>query len=278
MRLAIWDYPAAEFLVSGFTSGAVPNPFTIERHRPEVCARKFTEGEVDVALLPTTMALQAYEDVDAIPSVGLVAWKYPYAKLVWKGGLHDFPETVAFNPVHEQEQFLARVIMHEHYGVAPEFVAHAGQSPEALLDTDEEAALLVGSEVATMQFDAFAMDLGREWYELVNYPMVWGLLVTRRDEADADLINPLIACAEAAEEHRDVWVQAQETPAELSEFYREELRLRIGRLATASLTELRTYMFYYDVMGEIPDVPFAYLPDEDEEEEETDREAGGGKR
>lgn len=272
MKLAIWNYPAAEFLVSGFTSGALDASFTVERYRPEVCAKKFVEGAVDIALLPTTMALQAYDDIDAIPSVGLVSWKYPYAQLAWSGGLHEFPDTIAYDRRHPQEQLVARIVLHEHYQVDPTFVPYDGMEPRALLQTNDDAALVVGPDVATFQPDVFAMDLGQEWYELVNYPMVWGLLATRRDETDDELIETMIGAAKAAEEHRDMWVQAQEAPASLNEFYREDLRIRIDRLATASLTELRTYMFYYDVMDEIPDVPFASMPDEEEgdEEEETE--------
>ena len=72
MDLAIWDYPPAEFLVSGFTSGAVTNPFRITRHRPEQCAAMLVEDEVDVALMPTMLALQASKTIDVLPSVGLV--------------------------------------------------------------------------------------------------------------------------------------------------------------------------------------------------------------
>ncbi len=266
MRLAIWNYPAAEFLVSGFTSGAVPSPFEIERYAPEECAARLVRGEADVALLPTTMALKAYESLDAIPSVGLVAWQYPYARLVWGGGLHDFPETIAYNRRHAQERFVAHVVLHEHYQRDPEFVAYDDVTPRELLAAGEDAALLVGPDVPTLQTEGFSMDLGREWYELANYPMVWGLLVTRRGRADAGVIKPIIENAKAAEAHREVWVQAQETPAALNTFYREDLRIRIDRLGIASLTELRTYLFYYEEVDEIPDVPFVYL-DEDEEEE-----------
>lgn len=267
MRLAIWDYPFADFLVSGFTSGAVPSPFDIERHPPEECAARFVEGNVDVALLPTKMALKASQGIDVIPSVGIVSWKYPFAKLVWKEGLHDLPKTIAYNRRHTQEQFLARVIMHEHYDVDPEFVAYDQASTEMLRSGEQDAALLVGQDVPTLDVDSFTMDVGREWYELVNYPMVWGLLVTKKDRADAEIIKPLIANAEAAEEQREDWIQLQDPPEELLPFYEEELRIRIDRLGIASLTELRTYLFYYEEFDEIPDVPFVYLDDEDEDEE-----------
>lgn len=268
MRLCIWDYPFTDFLVSGFTSGAVPSPFDIERCAPEECAARFVEGEADVALLPTMMALRAASDVDVIPSVGIVSWKYPFAKLVWKEGLQDLPETIAVNRRNVQEKFLAQVIMHEHYGVDPEFVEYSEASHEMLRSANQDAALLVGTDVPTLPVESFSMDIGREWYELVNYPMVWGLLVTRRGEADPEVIKPFIAAAEAAEEKREDWIQAHDPPSELTTFYEEELRIRIDKLAIASLTEFRTYLFYYNEFDEIPDVPFAYVDEDDEEEGE----------
>ena len=265
--LAIWNYPAAEFLLSGATSGAVDNPFRIKRHRPEVCAAKIVEDEVDVALLPTMLALQAQEALDVIPSVGLVAWKYPYARLVWNGGLHEMPQTIAYDRRVAQERFVTRVIMHEHYKADPTFVPYDDRSARALLDTEEDAALMVGPNVPSLQPEPFTIDIGREWYELSNYPMVWGLFVTQRDRADDDLIEALIDSATAADENRDVWVQAQETSEILNEFYREDLRTGIDKLAVASLTELRKYLFYYDVTDDIPDLPFVFLDEEEEDEE-----------
>jgi len=272
MDLAIWDYPPAEFLVSGFTSGAVDNPFSIKRHRPEECAARFVEDDVDVALLPTMLALQASDAIDVIPSVGLVSWDYPYARLVWSGGLHDFPETIAYDRRVAQERVVTRIVMQEHYSVDPTFVPYDGRAPTELLDTDEDAALLAGPNVPSLQTDPFTIDIGQEWYELVNYPMVWGLYVTKRDRATDEMIEPLIASARAAEDNRDVWVQAQETSATLNAFYREDLRTGLDKLAIASLTEFRKYLFYYDVTEDVPDLPFVYL-EEDEDDEEPEEES-----
>jgi len=270
MRLAIWDLPPAEFLVSGFTSGATENPFDILRYRPEECAARLIQGDVDIALLPATLALQAADSIDVIPSVGLVSWKYPYARLAWSGGLRDAPETVAYDRRVSQERFVARVILQEHYGQEPAFVPYDGMSPRALLDTDEDAALLVGNDVPAMQLDTFSMDVGREWYELTNYPMVWGLFVMRRDQATDDVTEALVDGRKAAEDNRDVWIMAQETSERLGEFYREDLRSALDRLAIASLTELRQYMFYYDLTGEVPDLPFVFLGQADQPEEGSD--------
>ena len=272
MRLAIWDLPPAEFLVSGFTSGATSNPFDILRYRPEECAQRLIQGDVDIALLPSTLALQAADSVDVIPSVGLVSWKYPYARLVWRGGLHEYPKTVAYDRRVSQERFVARVIMQEHYGEEPAFVPYDGLSPRELLDTEEDAALLVGNDVPAMEVDTFSMDIGREWYELTNYPMVWGLFVMRRDQATDEVTEALVDGRKAAEANREVWVMAQETSARLGEFYRDHLRSALDRLAIASLTELRQYMFYYDLTDEVPDLPLVFLGQSNADDE--DREPG----
>jgi len=269
MDLATWNYPPAEFMVAGFTSGAVDNPFRITRHRPEVCAARFVEEEVDVGLLPTMLALQASDAIDVLPSVALISWRYPYARLAWSGGLHDFPETIAYDRRVAQERVIARIVLQEHYQVDPTFVPYDGVSPANLLDVGEDAALLAGPNVPSLQTDAFEMDLGQEWYELTNYPMVWGLYVTKRGRSTDEMIEALIDSARAAEDNRDVWIQAQETSASLNTFYQEDLRTGLDRLAIASLTEFRQYLFYYDVTEDIPDLPLVSL-DEDEEEAEEE--------
>jgi hypothetical protein len=267
MDLAIWNTPPAEFLISGLTSGAVEHDFAIKQYRPEVCAARLVEGSVDVALLPTMLALQARDAVDIVPSVGLVSWKYPFARLAWKGGLHDFPDTIAYDRRVAQERLVTRVILNEHYGIDPAFVPYEDATPQRLLTTDEDAALLTGPDVPTLQVDTYAMDIGQQWYELTNYPMVWGLFVARRDQLTDDVIETLIDGAMASDEHRDVWAKARETSPTLHDFYRDSVRTGLDKLAIASLTELRKYLFYYDATDDIPDVPFVFL---DEDTSESD--------
>lgn len=265
MELSIWNTPPAEFLVSGLTSGAVAHDFAIKQYRPEVCAARLVEGDTDVALLPTMLGLQASEAIDVVPSVGLVSWNYPFARLAWMGGLHDFPETIAYDRRVAQEKLIARIILNEHYDIDPTFVPYAHATPRRLLSADADAALLTGPEVPTLEVDAYTMDLGQQWYELTAYPMVWGVFVTRRDHLTDDVIKTLIDGAMASDEHRDVWAKAQETSDRLHAFYQESIRTGLDKLAIASLTEFRQYMFYYDATDDIPDVPFAFLDDDDDE-------------
>lgn len=265
MRLAIWNYPPAEFLVSGFTSGRVASPFEIERRTIPECERLLREGHVDVAMVSTLSVLREPDEYDVLPAVALSTWSYPYARLVLKHGLERPIERVAFNPGAPQEAFLAQLIMKEHYRMTPTFVAREGATQQELLQGGDDAVLLVGVDVPMWSSEALWLDLGQEWYELANYPMVWAFFATRKGEATPVVTRALRNNVGAAEDQRALWVRAQETSATLHEFYQDDLRVRLDDLVVASLTEFKQYLYYYHVLDDMVDVPFVFL-DEDIDE------------
>ena len=267
MLLATWDYGPTDFLVSGFTSGAVASPFELERHSPQRCAELLRAGQVDVALVPTLTVASDVGAFDVLPAIALSTWRYPYAKLVLRRDLGEPVRTVAVDPAHPQEALLARIVLKEHYGAEPELVPHPGADVEALLGADADASLVVGPRVPMLQTDRLALDLGQEWYELANYPMVWGVFATPKGEATPEMITALRDAAEAAEANRAVWMQAQEPPPALHAFYQDDLRIRLDDLAVASLTEWLRFLFFYGVAEEITGLPFVALPSEEDEEE-----------
>ena len=266
MLLATWDYGPSDFLVSGFTSGAVASPFEVERHGPQRCIELLRAGQVDVALVPTLTAASDVRAFDVLPAVALSTWRYPYAKLVLRRDLGEPIRTVAVDPAYPQEALLARIILKEHYGAQPELTPYPGADVQALLEADADASLLVGPRVPVLQTDRLALDLGQEWYELANYPMVWGVFAAQKDGATPEMITALRDAAEAAETSRAVWMQAQEPPPALHAFYQDDLRIRLDDLAVASLTEWLRFLFFYGVAEEIAGLPFVALPSEEEEE------------
>lgn len=266
MTLAIWNYPPAEFLVSGFTSGGVTAPVEIRRGTIPECVAWLAHGDVDAALLPTLYVFRESEALDVLPTVALSTWSYPYARLVLRGGLSKAPDRVIYNPAWEQEAFLARLILKEHYRMTPAFVPLEGAGVDVLLAAEADAVVVAGADVPFRgPADALVLDLGQEWSELANYPMVWGLIACRKGEATPALIRAVRDNARAADRQRSIWVRAQETSTEMHTFYREDLRIQLDDLATAGLTEYSQYLFYYEVLSEITVVPFAFLEDEDDE-------------
>jgi predicted solute-binding protein len=260
MQLAVWNYPPAEFMVSGITSGAVAAPFSLERHPPRVCVELLLSGRVDVALVPSLTVLTRTDDFDVLPGAALSTWDYPYARLVLRHGLERV-EQVAFDPAYAQEALVARILLQEHYGARPAFVPVREASVRRLLAAVEDGRLLVGTEAAAVQVDELVLDVGQEWYELSNYPMVWGLFAVRKGEAEPSMVPALTEAVKAAEDQRRLWVRAQETSPALHAFFTDNLRLRLDDLAVASLTEFRQYLYYYQVTEDVPDLPLYVLPD-----------------
>jgi len=269
MKLAIWNTPAAEFFLSGLTSGAVITDLEVERKSPRACVSLLERGDVDVALVPVIAALKDEDHYDLIPGAALSTWKYPFARVVLKHGLSEPIQTVAFDPVYANEAVITRVVLREHYGSEASFVPYPSPTVDQLLHAKEDASLIVGMDSLLVRTERYSLDLGQEWYELSNYPMVWGLFAARKGTGTPDMVHALRALAESADEHRSMWMQAQEMPPVLHEFFTDDLRVRLDDLAMASLTELCHQLFYIDVIDQIPDLPFITLPD-DEEGKESD--------
>ena len=265
MHLALWDIPPIDFLLAGRQAGAASAPLEIERHDAQTCTRLLLQEQVDIALLPSLIVLSNTDVFDVLPGVALSTWTYPYARLVLREGMERI-DSVAYAAPDTQEALLARIILREHYGKDPAFIPFPEMTTEALLNAEQDAGLLVGSDALTPQPQHVTLNLGQEWYELANYPMVWGLFVTLKEAAAPVMVELMLAMMRAAEQHAPLWLQAREMSPALHTFYTEGLRLRFDDLATASLTEFRQYLYYYNITDDLPELPLYELPDDWEDD------------
>ena len=262
--LAIWDAPLAEFFVSGLESGSVEAPVRVHRMSQREAVDALMQERVDIALVPTLVALTSPRALDVLPAAALSTWKYPYAQILLRRGLQDI-RRVDYPEEATQEALLARIVLKEHYGATPEFVPQAAVTNEELAETDY-ASLVVGNRVPMLRSEELALNLGQEWFELANYPMVWGVFAMRKGTASPSFVELLKALRLTAEAQRRVWVQSREMPPDLHAFFADDLRVAFDDLATASLTELRQYLFYYGVTPDVPELPLYTLEDDDADE------------
>lgn len=259
MHLALWDTPSADLFAAGFASSEAG--WVVERHDPQTCTELLQRGLVDVALLPTLVLLSHPDLFDALPGAAFSSWKYPFVQLVLPQGMQQV-DTVAFSTAHSQEALIARIILKEHYSMTPAFTSAEKSTPVDQLAAARDGVLLAGPNVPAFQTEHLALDLGQEWFELSNYPMVWGLFAARKDEATHEMVEALIEGVENAELQRSVFVRSREMTPTLHAFFADDLRVRFDDLAIASLTEFRQYLYYYHVTEEIPDLPLYLLPDD----------------
>ena len=264
MTILLPDTRPADLLALGLErSGA-----DVERLPEHELASRLLGGDADAALLPALAVLRAVDDLAVLPAVALSAWDYPYARLLLRADLGHTLKSVAFDPRHAQEVILTRAVLREHYGATPAFVPVEAATREALGTHD--AVLTVGDAVPTLAHGPLSLDLGQEWYELSNYPFVFGLIATRHGEATVELLHLVRQAARLAEALRPAWLQAREMPPHLHSFYADSLRFRFDDLAMAGLTEFSELLFAQGVLDEIPTVPLATFPDDAFEEDEED--------
>lgn len=265
LRIALPDSMTADLLASGLAQG--PDRAAVEVVRvPEASAVALLAAErADVALVPTLTVLRHTELFDVLPPVAVSSWGYPYARVFLRGDLGRPIQTLAFDPRAQQEVLLARLILKEHYGQTPGFVPLPAPDLAALEAHD--AVLLTGPDVPTLTAPGLSFDLGQEWYELSNYPMVWGLFAARHGAGTSEMRRVLRRGVAAAEARRPMWLRSHEMPESLHAFYAEDLRYRLDDLALAGLSELGELLFEQGSLDEVPTVPFATLPDDDDVDE-----------
>lgn len=266
MRIAVWNIPPADLLASGFHAGAFTDRVEVIRAEIFECERLLRDGSVDAALLPTVSILKSADDFSVVPAVALSSWAYPFARLSIDHDLGEAVKTVACDPRYEQERLVTDIVLREHYRMNADFIDIFEASRDDLLESGADARVMVGPDVPGMSDGELMLDLGQEWFELAQYPMVWGLFATLKEEISPELIRTIRDGVRLSEKQRPVWIRAQETSAQLHEFYRDGLRLRLDDLAAASLTELKQFLFFYDMIDEVRDIPFAFLPDDEDEE------------
>jgi hypothetical protein len=204
-------------------------------------------------MIPTVDALTQEEAFAILPGVALSSWMSPNARIRLEAGLANAPEKVVFAPEFSQEALMARIVLREHYAMEPAFVPDP--APGA-----QQSGVIVGAD-APPSSDT-VLDLGQEWSELTNYPMVWGVFSVRPGEAKRSMVDLLLDAV-------GVWERSRESPSEIEQMLSAEPRFRLDDIATASLTEFCDLLYFYKVAPEIPAVAFAGI-EEDQRNDPTD--------
>ena len=268
MNIAIWNDHTEALIASGFEAFCDPSKLTLRRGAVEECEKWLRSGTVDVALLPTLSILRDEDAFDVLPAVAVSSWGTPFASLVSRKNIGEPINAFSVHPRYAQEALVARIILKEHYGIIPKLIPVSHTNMADLLAENTDAALVMDQLDSPVDGSLNVLDLGQEWYELVNYPMVWGLFAMRKGEADvttAIQVRDAVSVADAGRAH---FVRAAKGRPDLEAYYEENLRLRFDRLAVASLTAFREYIYYFGVTADIPDLPLYEIPENADNDDE----------
>ncbi len=234
MHLAFWDFPPTECLELAARTLSIE----AERQTGPVCAELLRQRQVDVALLPVTRALAAADELDIVPGGAVSSWGYPFARMRIR---RDLQQAGTLGCTSEQglEAFMSRVILKEHYG------REVALTPNSTADIE----LLTGTASLNQADDPTTLDLGQEWYELSQYPMIWGLYVCLKGTATDAMVEMLTTLTKEAETIAQEWGARSSSHAD--QFFGGSLRLRLDDVTVAGLTVIREYMYYYGITEDL---------------------------
>ncbi|NNE70544.1 MAG: hypothetical protein HKN29_09315 [Rhodothermales bacterium] len=245
LRISIWDDPRLRAFGEALRSDSTEVSFDSR----EAGEKRLSAGLVDIALLATDIAVGLSEDFDILPAVAYSSWSTPHATINLKDGFESRPEVLECADPKALESLVSKVVLQEHYGISvrPE----AASSPANV----SAGSAVLAFDVPGPTNDGRNLDLGQEWYELTNYPMVWGLFAMRKGELDAGVIRHLRNAAASVEsaDHLDGTDPGDDGMG--------LPRFRFDDIVTASLTELCRYLYFYGVTGDIREIEPAKVPE-----------------
>ena len=252
MHIAVWNTPFTHLVTESLRAAWPDGVRSCSSSEAEHALRT---GEVDVALLPIDTVLLGKDDFDVLPAVGISTWANPYTSLTLPDGLETASVHISHSADGALPAFVAKIILKEHYAI----VAGTTQTESGSTDVDPLGLMTVSSGPGKKPV---VLDLGMEWYELANYPMVWAVFAMRKDTSTPEAIVSIRDVVVSLDDNRRERVLQTGASEQAQEFELNELRLRLDDLALASLTELTEYLYFHERMDAIEPVAFVSLPDE----------------
>ena len=220
-------------------SGLLPTA-DVSLDYPSHLADDLAAGRIDVGLIPS---VEAFRDPDyEILSDACVATRGPVHSVKLYSRVHPgFIKTLALDEGSRTSAALARIMLHERFGVTPELrPLPLGKNVE---HSDADAIVVIGDRAMKPVAQTFetVWDLGEEWAEWTGLPFVFAMWVGRSGTSFGEEIVRGLA------ESRDLGVSRFETiagrestklgiPVEEAEKYlKENLHFRLGSAEQSGL-------------------------------------------
>ena len=197
---------------------------------PSRLADDLSSGQLDIALIPSIEYLG--DPAYTIVSDACIGCRGPVlsVKLLSRRPMHEI-RTLALDAGSRASSILARVLLHERYGLRPHLESLAVGADVA--DCTADAVLLIGDRAIHWPSEAYveSWDLGDQWYQWSELPFVFAMWVAR---AGTDLAGLDWALGQA----RDAGV------AHLEEIARKEA-VAVGLSVQRTITYLRDNLHFY---------------------------------
>jgi predicted solute-binding protein len=172
IRIGAVSYLNTVPLVWGMLHGPERTQVDLTFSLPSRCADNLRNDLIDIGLMP--VAEIARQDLEIVPTVGISCRGAVRSILLISRAPWRSIRTLALDEGSRTSVELARIILRERFGVEPQTAPRQPELEPMLADFD--AALIIGDpalRIDPLQLPYAHLDLGAEWLQLTNLPMVF---------------------------------------------------------------------------------------------------------
>ena len=208
MRVCAVSYLNTTPLVWGMLHGAQRGLFDLEFRIPAECADRLKSGAADIGIVPSFELTRM--DLEFIPGAGIACHGAVRSILLVSRRPAEEIRTLAVDASSRTSVRLAQVILERKFGVSPAMVAYPPDL-EAMLEA-ADAALIIGDPALRLEPERlphYVYDLGQEWVEMTDLPMVFAVWAGRPGVTDAGVAAAFRASCRFGLERMEEIIEAE---------------------------------------------------------------------
>lgn len=193
-RVGIHEFLNSLPILYPFRHGLVETPFTLVTDTPANLARRFAQGDLDIALIPSIEYARIPDAVISpavcIASLGRVDTVLLFSEI----GIEDV-ETVCVDPRSSSSVAMLKIIFKQRFH--RDVITITGETDPAMMLRSADAGLIIGDSAFSIDREKYVThDLGEMWYQHSGRPFVHAVLCAREGQKWP---HALVSLAEAKE-------------------------------------------------------------------------------
>lgn len=201
--VGIHDFFNSRPLLHPIRHGLIETPFTLVIDNPANLARRFHDGELDIALIPSIEYARS-DDAVIIPDLCIASIGKVETVILFSDLAMEDIETVLVDPKSRTSVAMLTILFKELYDKEPVIIVSKDDDPASML-RGADAGLVIGDAAFGVDREKYVVnDLGELWYRSKGRPFVHALLCAKEGYKWEAAIAALVEAKKTGLAHRDL--------------------------------------------------------------------------
>lgn len=260
LPVSLVSYLNTKPLIYGLERDLIKHRFEMRRDVPAVCARRLTDGEVELGIIPSIEFVKGRGNWKIVPDLCIASRStVTSVNLFFKSGLHKL-NTIALDTSSRTSVALLKILLREKYQLSPDFIE---MSPDLDLMLEQaDAALIIGDKALNYQVNhKNYIDLGEEWHDMTGLPFVYAFWAGHEYSLTPPDVLAILGSYQLGKKHLPEIARefARNQPHGWELYYNyldQHICYSFGGNEQNGLLEFYNYAFFHGLIGHIPELSF----------------------